>query len=186
MKTTVVTPADGEPVSLSDAKEYLRIGHAGEDALVANLIAGARARIERAAGVAIVSRTLLTTTDCWPRDMAARGLRLRPAPVQALVAVRTTGSAVTDITNRFRLRSGVLCLRPFHQLPTVDPDGSIEIEFETGFGAAGAVPADLIMAVKLTFAHAFQRREAGGREEDAEGLPAEVQRLLRPYREARI
>lgn len=186
MKTTVVTPADGEPVSLSDAKDYLRIGHAGEDGLVAELIAGARARIEQAAGVAIVSRTLLTTLDCWPRKMAACGLRLRPGPVQALVAVRTVGPTGGDVTTRFRLRGGVLCLRPFHQLPPVDVDGQIEIEFQTGFGATDEIPADLVMAVKLTSAYAFQRREAGGREEDAEGLPAEVQRLLRPYREPRI
>ncbi len=186
MKTTVIIPADGEPVSLSDAKDYLRVGYDGEDGLVGDLIAGARARIEQAAGIAIVSRILRATVDCWPDGMASRGLRLRPGPVQTVSAVRTVGAGGGDVAASFRLHGSVLRLRPFHQLPAVDPDGRIEIEFETGFGAAGAVPADLIMAVKLTAAHAFQRREAGGREDDAEGLPAEVQRLMRPYREARI
>ena len=38
MTIITVTPPNGEAVSLSEARDYLRIGHEGEDALVQHLI----------------------------------------------------------------------------------------------------------------------------------------------------
>lgn len=185
MRTTVVIPANEEPVSLNAAKNYLRIGHDDEDGLLTDLITGARARIERSAGLSLVTRTLRVSLDCWPDDFSGAGLRLRPGPVRALSAVRAPGTSQNDVTARFRLYGEVLKLRPFQSPPVLSESG-VEIDFEAGFGASSDVPADLVLAVKLAVAHAFQRRRSGRDDEDAEGLPAEVRRLLRPYREARI
>ena len=60
--TTLVAPA-AKPVGLAEAKEYLRIGYDGEDELVTGLIAGARSRIEAAAGLALIARTVRLTLD---------------------------------------------------------------------------------------------------------------------------
>ena len=63
---TVITPPAGEPLSLDAAKEFLRLGTDAKDGLVARLIASARAQIEAASGLALVSRTLRRTWTRWP------------------------------------------------------------------------------------------------------------------------
>ena len=67
MIVTTLAPPAAEPVGLAETKEYLRIGGDGEDGLVGSLIAGARARIEALASVAMITRSLRVTMDWWPR-----------------------------------------------------------------------------------------------------------------------
>jgi uncharacterized phiE125 gp8 family phage protein len=55
--TTLAEPA-AEPVGLAEAKAFLRITGAGEDGLVGELVAAARAAIEDAVGLALISRTI--------------------------------------------------------------------------------------------------------------------------------
>ena len=50
---TVIAPPAETAVPVSKAKAFLRIGHEGEDELVADLIARATARVEQAAGLAL-------------------------------------------------------------------------------------------------------------------------------------
>lgn len=70
MTLTVITPPNGEALSLDAAKDYLRIGTDGEDALVKALIAAARARLSDVAGPGIVRR-------------------LEPGPVEQALTMRT-------------------------------------------------------------------------------------------------
>ena len=106
--TTLAAPA-AEPVSLAEAKEYLRIGGDGEDGLVSSLIAGARARIEAMANVAMITRTLRVTMDWWPRGAVEKRTVVMPVrPADELVAVRVfNGSGVPQtVTERFTLARG--------------------------------------------------------------------------------
>lgn len=187
MKTTVITPADGEPVPLSAVKEYLRIGHDGEDGLISSLIASARARLEAELQRALLTRTVKVEYSGWPISLAKAGLKLVPGPVSALIEVAVIDS--TDdgetITSRFMLQDGVLRIRPWSFIPPVDAGGRIEVTFETGYGAQGNVPDDLVLAVKILAAHAYHVR-GGGREIDEDALPGEVDDLLFPYKGVRL
>jgi len=178
---TVISPPDGEALSLDAAKAYLRIGHAGEDDLVTGLIASARARLEAETGVALITRTVKRRFDRWPSGVTRTGLRLVPGPASALVSVETVDAedAAQLYTARFALGGGRLRLKPFVALPTIPPGGHADVTFVTGFGAAADVPEDLVQALKRLVLATY-RREAG------EVLPDEVRDILAARRERRI
>jgi uncharacterized phiE125 gp8 family phage protein len=159
MTLTVLTPPDEEPVSLSKAKSYLRIGHDGEDELVTSLIAGARAALETQAGLCLVRRTLRWSFAVWPRDLMVRsGVRLPAGPVSELVSVRSVvGEVETDLTSRFALDGQRLCLRQGSWLPAIEAGARVEVDFVAGFGGAADVPEDLSLAL-LVMADATYRR----------------------------
>lgn len=184
MKTTVIAPPDGEPVALSAAKDFLRIGHDGEDTLVASLIASARARLEAELDIALVTRTVLLELDAWPAALTQRGVLLKPGPVTALAEVSVVDPAGVRevITPRFMLSGGRLCLRPWSFLPAVAPGGSVDVQFETGFGVATSVPDDLQLAVKMLAAQGYRLRDGG----DEDALPGEIDELLAPYKGVRL
>ena len=60
----------------------------------------------------------------------------------------------------------------------------MEVRFVAGFGAASAVPDDLVLAVKRLAQEAYQSREfSNGRDV---GVPRDVEALLAAYREIRL
>lgn len=181
MTLTVLTPPGEEALPLAEAKAFLRIGHDGEDVLVADLAAGARARLEEAAGLALVTRTLRRTYHAWPTSVLRRGIALRPGPVASLVAVRTVdaGETATDFTGRFRLVAGRPCLRPGVALPVLSSGLRVEIDFTTGFGAASEIPEDLVHALKLILLDAYRRN-------GELGLPQEAKAIIAARREVLI
>lgn len=178
---TVISPPDGEALSLGAAKDYLRIGHAGEDGLVAELIASARARLEAETGLALIVRSVKRRYDRWPSGVTRTGMRLVPGPASALVSVATVDAedAAQLYTARFALSAGRLRLKPFVALPAIPPGGHADVTFVTGYGAAVDVPEDLVQALKRLVLAAY-RREAG------EALPDEVSAILAARRERRI
>ena len=187
MKTTVVEPPTEEPLALDAAKDYLRIGHDGEDVLVEALIRSARSRLEAELGLALVSRTLKTQLTSWPSSLLQRGMRLEPAPVSALLGVESVSSsgARDNLTGRFHLQENRLCLRSWGFVSAVPDGGHIEITFRSGFGGADAVPDDLILAVKMLAAQGYHLRDGGpGGAETA--LPVEIDELLAPYKGVRL
>ena len=178
---TVITPPAEEALSLAAAKEYLRIGHDGEDGLVAALIAAARARLETVGGLALVTQTLKRSWDSWPRGVTRNGARLLPAPASALVVVTIVGveGGTETVTTRFRLEGGRLLLKPFTALPAIPLGGRVEVTFVAGYGAAADVPADLVQALKRLVLVAYQRGEATD-------LPEDVAAVLNARSEVRL
>lgn len=178
---TVVTPPAGEALSLGAAKEMLRLATDAEDGLVGQLIASARAEIEAASGLALVSRTLKRSWARWPQAVVHNGAMLRPGPLRALVSVARVDALGTeeDLTERFTLRSERLALKAGFALPGIAPGGRAEAVFEAGFGAPEEAPEDLVHALKLWVQAAYLR----GSERPPEGIPGEVQRILNARRE---
>jgi len=186
MTLTVITPPAEPAVSLADAKAYLRIGHAGEDALLAELVAAATTRLEAASGLTLVRRTLSRRLYAWPATLAGNGFILRPRPVTRLVSVTVTDEtgASEDITSRFQIFAGRLVVRPWSVAPAICPGGHAEIVFECGHGAAADLPDDLQLAVMRLTAEAYRsgRSDLGG----DSGLPADVAAIITAHRELRV
>jgi len=178
---TVIMPPAEEALSLAAAKEYLRIGHDGEDGLVGRLIPAARARLESVGGLALVTQTLKRSWEGWPAGLTRHGARLLPAPASALVAVDLVDAegGTETVTSGFVLEGGRLKLKPFTPLPAIPLGGRADVTFVAGYGAAEDVPEDLVHALKRLVLVAYQRGEGAD-------LPDDVAAVLNARSEVRL
>ena len=191
MTIKTLTPPSGEPLSLADAKAFVRIGDDLEDTLIAALIASARARIEAVTGLSLMQRTYRLTLEDWPLGVLDKGaLRLPRPPAMNLVAVRlTNGEAEDDITASFQLETGAIPrLKPVPMGGWIWPRSiheHIEIDWQAGYASADDIPADLLHAIKLVVAHEYENRDASDfRAQDR--LRDRLLDILAPWRELRI
>lgn len=198
MALSLTAPPAVEPVSLSDAKTWLRAGHGEEDGLIGDLIASARTRVESETGQALITQSWRWTLDAWPeRRLSACGqaVSLPIPPLISVEAVRTfdaDGAAAVHDPAEYRAEPGepgrLIAVLPFALPRPERAAGGIEIEFTAGFGpAAETVPAPLREAVLRLVADAYSNVERAESARRGEGsLPEGVEALLRPWRRARL
>lgn len=173
-----------EPVPLAEMRLYLRLDpdDAGEDGLVAGLVAAARASLEAETRRLLKPARFRVVLDAWPRD------RRIPLPLSPLVGVVRLGLAGPDGTIE-TLDSGLLrpgpdpveapCLLVAPAAP--DPAGrTILIEVAAGYGGDGpALPAPLRLAILRLAAARYEHR---GDEAD----PPDPAALAAPFRRLRL
>ncbi len=182
---TLVAPAS-EPVSLAEAKLFLRVDHAEEDALIGRLIAAARAQVEALTGLALVARRLRERLDGFPPG--DRPIRLARGPVTALVALTVTGAdgvarAIPAGDLRVDLPGGRIA--PVLAWPTdLAPLAAVAVDYDCGFGPAVTVPPELAQAVLRLVAGRYAARDLD--DAAAETLDADIAALLAPWRERRL
>ena len=198
MTIVLLVPPAAEPVSLADAKAWLRVDTDAEDALVTSLVVTARGAVEAFTGRVLVSQTWRLTFDAWP-DVACRpcfgvaraatAVSIPLTPVAGITAVRVFDAAgVPQILppTAYTLRG-----EPYrHWLEVAAPPqpgrshGGIEIDVVCGYGAPTDVPQPLRQAVLMLVARLFENR----------GDDADIQHLMRgaahgllaPYRRSRL
>src|SRR4029079_17469588 len=74
-----------EPVTLAEAKAYLRVEHDDDDDVIAALIAGARVHVEAQTRRALITQSWRIVRDFWPEGGC---IAVLPAPLRELTAVR--------------------------------------------------------------------------------------------------
>lgn len=182
---TLIAPAS-EPVSLAEAKLFLRVDHAEEDALIGRLIGAARAQVEALTGLALVTRRVRERLDGFPPG--DRPIRLARGPLTALVALTVTGAdgmarAIPPGDVRVDLAGGRIA--PVLAWPAdVGPLAAVAIDYDCGFGAASAVPAELGQAVLRLVAGRYAARDLD--DDAAATLDADIAALIAPWRERRL
>lgn len=85
MTPIALTPPAIEPVSLSEAKDFLRILTADEDELLGTLITAARLMVEAASGRLLIEQVWRIVLDAWPQG---GDIRLPLSPVRSLTVAR--------------------------------------------------------------------------------------------------
>ena len=177
-----------EPVSLAEAKAYLKVEYDEEDQLIQSLITAARAHLELATRRAFLTQGWSLFLDRWPKSGMVH-LPLSPvASVDALhvydaqdaVSVVAASEYSVDVHSQpprvIRSGHGQWCRSPRRL-------NGIEIVFTAGFGPEVAdTPAPLRQAILLLVAHWFENRQPLTLDGDCVEMPLTVKALIAPYR----
>ena len=166
--TQIVAPTTA-PVTISEAKQHLRVMRNDEDALIGNLIASATRLCETYSGRQLVSATYALQLDDFPGGYGI--IRLPRTPVQSvsgLTYVDADGTTQTLSTDYYELVTSdtvaMIVLKPGQTWPSVQSDkyGAVTVTFIAGYGAASAVPQAAKSAIKLLLTTMFNVRDAVG------------------------
>lgn len=185
MSAVLLVPPASEPLSLADAKAFLRVAHDDDDAVITALIAAARGHVEALTRRALLTQTWRVTRDAWPRNGI---IALRIGPLQSVVAARVVdpdGTAhAVDVENFVVDTGGNAIAAPSWALPMPGRRrAGIELDVLCGFGAAaGDVPDDLIQALLRLVAHWYDNRGIIAIGGTTAVLPAGVHELIAPHR----
>ncbi len=182
-------PAE-EPVSLAEAKAFLRLDDTAEDALVTTLVTAARLHVEGTTARALLAQSWRLVLDCWP---ANRAVRLPVAPLLSLTAIAAYDEAGTKHEldgGQFEIDAATPQLfvpGEVAGMPLLRERQGIEIDYVAGYGDdAEDVPADLKQAVLALVAYWFEHRDTAVLSGPGNGEPATFERLVAGYRRARL
>lgn len=187
MALNVITPPATEPVTVSNAKMQLRIGHTVDDTLIESRIMPARFWAEHETGRQLITATWELRLDAWP---AGRVIDLPKPPLQSVTSVKyldADGAEQTFASTNYVVDvaslKGRIVLKTGLSWPTLaDQPGAVRIRFVAGYGdLATNVPPLVRSAILLHIqaAHLGDRETFGGYMEAAE-------RLLDPIRVVEI
>lgn len=154
-------PAE-EPVSLAEAKAFLKVDDSAEDGLITTLIGAARLHVEGVTGKALLAQSWRIVLDDWPEGGVVR------LPVAPLISV-TGISAVDDNGGSHDIALAQFLSEPDRLvvprvvvgMPVLQTRQGLEIDYVAGFGTEPAgVPADLRQALLGLVAHWYEHRDA--------------------------
>lgn len=188
MPAILLAGPSAEPLTLAEAKTFLRVDHDAEDVLIGALITSARATVEALTRRVLIDQSWRIVRDAWPLS------GLITAPVNPLREV--TGAHVIDaagaevavppgafICDSARLPGLIRVDRGLVPAPGRTLAG-IAIDVVSGHGAdADHVPSPLIEAVRVVLAHFYEHRDIAG---PGAAFPERLGSLVAPYRVMRL
>lgn len=189
-----------EPITLQDAKDFLRVDGLEDDDLITSLIVSARQRAETITRRALITQTFALKADdfpCWlgngwwrfdGRNWPQNAIVL-PMPAASVTSIQYRDSAgvlqtmltsdyVVDTDNEpARITLPVLGVWPV----ALWQASVVTITFTAGYGAAAAVPDGVKTAIKMLVAHWYDNRSPVVTGTIATKLPLTVEALLDPF-----
>ena len=185
MSAILLVPPSAEPWSVAEAKDFLRIEHDDDDAVIAALIAAARGHVEALSRRALLTQTWRFVLDAWP---AGSRFDPRMGPLRNVIAARAfdagnnahsidAGSFVVDAAAN-------IIASPCWAMPQPGRStAGIELDVELGYGLLAAdVPDALRHAIRMLVAHWYENRGLAAIGASVAMLPAGVGALIAPYR----
>jgi uncharacterized phiE125 gp8 family phage protein len=178
-----------EPVTVSEAKSFLRLAGSAEDDLIEGLVRAAREDVERTAGLALIDQTWRLAIDRIPaRDIVV----LTRHPVREIIAVTAYGrqgeaSLLDGGDYHADLESRPARLLFLKRPQPIRAMNGIEIDFRAGFGEAGTDVPDLLRrAILVLVAHWYEFRASYGPRDQPVSYPPQYERMISGYRERRL
>lgn len=185
MPAYLLTAPAAEPLSLVDAKRFLRVEHGDDDAIISSLVSAARNHVEALTRSALIAQTWRLVLDRWPD-----GGRIVPriGPLRALAVARVfsaanEASAIDPEIFVIDAATGVIAA-PSWSLPVPGRSvAGIELDLDVGFGASGAdVPPTLLQAIRMLVAHWYENRGLIAIGQSVLMMPASVNAMISSHR----
>ncbi len=179
MGLKVITEPATEPVTLTEAKLFIRYTQSLQNDVITALITAARRYVEK-----WTNRTLVTTTYEYYAENFCNEIQIPTSTVNSITSItyvdsngdtQTLASTVYGFDNVSPINT--VYLLPEQSWPGVQVQpNAVKITFPAGFGAATAVPEDVKTAIKMMVGFMFEQREAM-QEQDLKNNPALMQLL---------
>ncbi|WP_108395761.1 head-tail connector protein [Devosia submarina] len=188
MTSYLLAGAAQEPVSLAEAKAYLRLDDEAEDGLVATLIGAARLHVEGITGRALLAQTWRMVLDQWPQNGQVK-LPVTPfISVEQIIAYNNDGIGHTVPLAQFAREPDRLVLpRQLNGVPVLRERHAIEIDYVAGFGTEPEdVPADLRQALLALVAYWFEHRDAVIVAGSGAVVPSGFDRMVAVHKQVRL
>lgn len=164
-----------EPLSLAEAKLYLRIDGDAEDSLVTDLVVAVREAAEEYLHKSLVTQRWTLTYEGYAPDCVP----LPKGPVQGIVHVKTRDRAGGETVVDAALYHLSAVEDALHLESTLMAH-AVEIAYDCGYGGAEDVPAPVRHGMLVHLAALYEDRLGGVQ------LPAASVSLYKPHRQARL
>jgi len=179
MPLQLVTPPAGEPISLAEAKQHLRVDGGDDDLLIGSLIIAARQAAETITGRQLMTARWRLVLDAFPGpllmnagsgssfSLPAHAILLAKCPVQSVVSVEyldMNGTTQVLPASDYVLdaaREPARLSPVFGKTwpPTLPQIGAVTVTFDAGYGSASEVPEGLKSWIKLRVGSLYGHRE---------------------------
>lgn len=163
MSWKVTTEPASEPLTLADAKLWLKVDSTADNGLITALITSARTWIERHCNIGLLEQTITQVYDGWP---VGREFQLGVSPLRSVTGIyyldgngnqQTLASAyykVDNVSQPPRIQ-----LKYSNTWPTLyDEINSVSAVYTVGYDSAATVPEPILTAMKLAIADAYENR----------------------------
>ena len=166
---TMLTEPVNEPVSLVEAKAYLRVDNTDEDTLIGTLITAARQWVESYLDRALILRQLVLRFDTFPVEIELPQPPLSSAGTTTAISLTytlETGTTATLSSSEYRIdrtsTPGVLRQNYSGSWPGhLNDYNSIAVTYWAGYGSdEGDIPPAIKNAILLMVGHLFETRSA--------------------------
>ncbi len=153
-----------EPVTLTDAKNWLKIDVSDDDVLLTRLISAARQDCENYLNISLVPRTI----TAW-LQIGLDEIRLPYGPVNDLTSVSNNKGEVIEPANY---------VLKYEKFKALDPATEVRAVYTAGYSAE-ELPSNFIIAILSRVAQLYEHR---GDELGQGNLSPDVVQKLKPYR----
>lgn len=180
-------PAE-EPVSLVEAKAFLKVDDTAEDALITTLIGAARLHIEGVTGRALLAQSWRVVLDAWPESLV---VKLPVSPFIAVTEINAVDEAgalhAIPLAQFMGGPDRLLLPRSVAGMPVLRERQGIEIDYVAGFGTEpGDVPADIRQALLVLVGYWFEHRDAVIVAGSGAVVPSGFDRLVAGHKRVRL
>ena len=163
MGAIVVTPAANEPISTAEAKDYLRVTHTDDDALIVRLIEAARQYVEQESKLTLQTTVFEEYLDEFPLEHIFEKQPFIELTTPYITYTNTSAGTSTLADTEYQLDKIDPPTIFFDGTMPSDIDGdvvaNVRIVYSSGYGVAGStIPEALRTAVMLMVSHFYDLR----------------------------